>query len=617
MNNNLLYNKEFGLKAPFYIPDDPSKSGESIKQNVIYPSKRITVTPGAVVSALISASILSESAKKKNVTAPTKQKQPDVNGNYYNQIQSIVNNLTVIFTPISVIYSVKNKGKDFTLDTLELSEMTPSMKIEWKNKNEKYFKNILINKIYSEMQIAETGFAREFLKKNAEVEEILTGKEVLGSEYLQDIDILENAKSAALFYLDEDPTKEKIASTISDSIKYHFDIDLTLERPLDKYAGIVSSTLKCFGIGNDNNQSIEKIKKKIENPSYVIKNIQIGFMPDRVIFSLDNQLISTLLIVDMNEDGYSHFIKRDSSYFKNLFTEQVKKNMLEAKIEKKASVENEIIDADTVFNSSSTHPVTLYLMLIKKIGIDALNYDQMVIEDIIKKAFNINSVSEVVMDKIQVILTANQSMSIYTNAYAFEKAVLGLSSKPINFLESQKSDVRFQDIVFAIDVLDRITPFDDIYDNFSKEVINYIADVLSENKIYVYLPTNIIGSPLEPAFNELVNESLTRYFIGKMTLATSDTNMDEQIKLDCEYIADNALIMLKAIRKIITEENPNISGIIDGLLEKKEIKERFRLMIKQQIVYNLSCDTILRLYENTLQKQVEALNLVSGGEQLE
>lgn len=609
--NNSLYNKEYGLKPPFYIPEDNSKSTMVVNQSPVYPSKKITVTPGAIIGALVSAGIMSELNKTKTKQVQVSEKKPSVEGNYYSQVQSVIKNLTVIFTPVSVVYTVKNKNKDFTLETIEVSEMTPHMKIEWQNKNEEYFRNLLINKINSEMQIAEIGFAREFLKKNAELTEVLIGKEAEFQEDLSDIDVLEMAKKSAVFYNPEDELKEKLASTISGSIGYHFDINMILDRPFEKYAGIVSSTLNCLGISN-NNENIKKVKEKLENPSYVAKHIQVGFMPDRVIFSLENQLISTLLLTSMNEDGYSHFVNNDSKYFKDLFTNEIKKAKNTVNIEKKASVVQEVIDVDTAFNSSSTHPVTLYLLLIKKIGIDALNYDPMIIGDIIKKAFGINSISEIVMDKIQVILMANQSMNIYTNAYAFEKAVLGLCSKPINFLASQKQDVKFQDLVFAIDVLDRITPFDDIYDNFSKEVINYMADVLSDNKIFVYCPTNILGSPLEPAFNEFLNENLSRKVIGKMTLATSDEAVDEQTKNDCEYVMDNSLIILKAIRKINISENVNISNVIDRLLDKKDIKQRFRLMIKQQITYNLACDTVLGLYENTLQKQVQELGL--GGE---
>ena len=66
---------------------------------------------------------------------------------------------------MSAIFIVKNGNKSFTLDTIETTEMNNSMKVAWKNKDEEYFKSLLISKIYSEMQIAE----KEFSKNSIEV----------------------------------------------------------------------------------------------------------------------------------------------------------------------------------------------------------------------------------------------------------------------------------------------------------------------------------------------------------------------------------------------------------------------------------------------------------------
>ena len=163
-----------------------------------------------------------------------------------------------------------------------------------------------------------------------------------------------------------------------------------------------------------------------------------------------------------------------------------------------------------MINMSETHPVTIYLLLTNKLGPQWLQYDMMIIDTIIKREFGIDEISEPTLNKILSIMTANQSDSVYVNAFAFEKSALGLCSKPLEMLKEQQEQLNMQDIVFTIDVLDRVTPYDDVYDNFGKEIMNFISDVLASKEIYIYSPTKIVSSPLEPAFNASLNEYLLK-----------------------------------------------------------------------------------------------------------
>lgn len=609
------------------IPDPiaPAK-----KPQIDYPQKgngfKIGVTPGAVVGALVGGAIAKNQVQKAeqqriiNERNLLNKELPAIDGNYYKQVENVAKNLNVIFTPVSAIYVVKNGKKDFTLDTVETTEMNDDMKSAWQNKDEHYFKSLMMSKMYTEMQIAEQGFAKEFARKQLGIKDMIT-KDASDTSFIDKMSELETlayVKKSASFFTGSE-VKEKLASAVVDDMESETEksyINLSLDRPFSKYAGVISNISGCLGLGTKE-EDIKSIKSKLENPSYTMRNIKVGFFPDRVIFSLGNQLVSTLPLTAMNEEGYAHFENQDAKYFKNFFAENVKESISKksnvsilSSIEKLAS---EDLPADndpaSCLKTSEAHPVAIYLILSQRFGMEWLQYDIAVIEDIVKSEFGLDELPETNAGKISAILMANQSENVYTNAYAFEKAVLSICSKPVDFMQSQIEDINIQDIVFAIDVLDRVTPHDDIYDNFSKETLNYMANVLANKELYVYNPTNIIGSDLEPAFNETLNELLVRTIKNKMTVNSNSRELDEEIFAKCEYIADNSLGLLKSIRRMMNEKAEisqiNKGDLVDTIIAKKGIREDLSTIIKRQVILNLALDDVLSTYENTLMTQLE------------
>lgn len=632
MNNNIFYHTNYlGDEAMYPIPAPMTPAR---KPQIEYPGKsnglKIGVTPGAVVGALVGGSLAKKQVQKQeeqrlmNERAMASRELPAIEGNYYKQVQNVAQNLNVIFTPVSAIYVVKNGKKDFTLDTIETGEMNRDMKMAWQNKDENYFKSVMMSKIYTEMQIAEQGFAKQFARKQLGIKDMIT-KDASDSSFIDEmneVDTINYVKKAAQFFAGNE-IKEKLANAVVEDMETEASehlIDLTLDRPFSKYAGVITGLTSSLGLGTKE-EDIKTVKKKLENPSYTMKNIKVGFFPDRVIFSLGNQLISTLPLTAMNEEGYEHFENQNAKYFKNFFAESVKESLnkkanvsMSYSIEKSAS-EDLPLDNDpaSCFKSSDTHPVALYLVLCQKFGMEWLQYDIAVMDDIVRSEFNLEEIPESNSAKISAILMANQSDNVYINAYAFEKAVLSLCSKPVDFLKSQVEDVAIQDIVFAIDVLDRVTPYDDIYDNFSKETLNYIATALADKEFYIYNPTNIVGSSLEPAFNETLNELLIRTIKSKMTLNSISGEMDEEVYSKCEYVADNALGLLKSIRRLMNEKveanQIDRADLIDTVLAKKGLREDLVNIIRRQVILNLALDDVLSIYEDNLMNQIQQYNI--------
>ena len=136
-----------------------------------------------------------------------------------------------------------------------------------------------------------------------------------------------------------------------------------------------------------------------------------------------------------------------------------------------------------------------------------------------------------------------------------------------------------------------------------------MANVLANKELYVYNPTNIIGSDLEPAFNETLNELLVRTIKNKMTVNSNSRELDEEIFAKCEYIADNSLGLLKSIRRMMNEKAEvsqiNKGDLVDTIIAKKGIREDLSTIIKRQVILNLALDDVLSTYENTLMTQLE------------
>ena len=69
---------------------------------------------------------------------------PTIEGDYYSQVKNIAKNLKVLFSPMSVIYILNDKGREITLDVIETDEMDSIMREAFSNKDKNYFKNLFV-----------------------------------------------------------------------------------------------------------------------------------------------------------------------------------------------------------------------------------------------------------------------------------------------------------------------------------------------------------------------------------------------------------------------------------------------------------------------------------------
>lgn len=618
------------------MPGPVQSSYKSTPKNIDYNSggsSFMKVTPGAVIGAGIGLVLGQKKGKKQMEKAMQVElnkfnnAKPVIEGNYYQQAQHVMDNLGVVFTPFGTVYTLKNKNKNVAIDTIETGEMNSNMKEAWKKKDGDYFKNLMLAKMYSEMQMAEQSFARQLL-------EVSKSNEKNASEYdydvyeMNDLDVI--CKVAELEdYITTDGRGteehfEKVCS-IEDYFEELDDIqfDLKLDRPFDKYASIMSGIKSSLGLGQT--QTVQGMQKQFGKESYLKKNLKVGFMPDRVLFVVDNTLVSTLPLTNMNVDGYNNFQKQNKKYFVDLFTQEMKKSQsfnkvafVESENPQELSFENiETNDIREIFSKSMIHPVVYYLVITKKLSTKWFDYDPLALVKIIETEFNLEEpLSDGALDKILSIQTANNSQSVYTVPHAFEKVVRAFNSKPVDFLEKEDDDLDVEDFAFAIDILDRVTPLDDIYDNFSPEVLDYIASTLARKGSKSYIPSYIVGSPLEPKFQEVLNEVLLKTTNKFTTSDVIDTTLETQISEKNGYIHDMSISVTKAVRRALENKDVDIAVIVSEMIKRIGVPNDLVVMVKREVVKNLAVDEVLKTQEDNLRNQLEKYNITGGGEEL-
>ena len=605
------------------------------------PSQRegmhLGATSGALIGAITGALIANKKVKQDALKRQVELERlgPSLNGNYYSQSQNVAKNLKVIFTPLGVIYTVKNGSRETTIDNIETSEMNESMYSAWQSKDYNYYSNLMLTKMYSEMQMVEQGFAKRFLSKQMNFQKEINKKASVQHDIrevdfdeITDYELLECVASTKDMYSGNPKIFEKMAEAMIlqfDDID-DYDITLQLDRPFDKYAGFTSTPLSFMGF-NNNSKDIRSMQKKFLNSSYLDNKVNVGFMPDRVVYIVDNQMIGTLPAIKMNEDGYEHFQNQDKNYFREFFHNEVKRGLARAKgLEKPNSslVKTEVeekkasLDIGRIFRANDIHPVVYFLILTQKYGFAWFDFDPTALVKIIEDDFNVSEgIESVPLNKILSIQVANNSDTPFNSYHAFEKVIRSFAGKKIDFLKRESDDLDISDIAFAIDILDRVTPNDDIYDNFSPDIFDYLTKILSENENYTYMPSMIVGSPSESQFNEILNYSLLTAINNNMTATmNSDDKLEALMIKDNETIFDVSMMTLQSLRN---QQNKGKISSTQGrkfmvaILDKLNIKKSLREIITRQVLKNIALDEFLVQKEELLHEQLEFFGIKPEG----
>lgn len=617
-------------QMPSAIPSSfslPQEEKENDRKNNFF----VTALPSAIIGAIIGGAVgKSQAAKRSLPVVPMEQNQSRTHNNsfgkknYYEQMKHLADNLKIIFTPLSIVFIVKDGAREITLDTIEVDEMNDDMKNAWKNRDSAYFRSMLFNKMNSEIQFAEQAFAKKIVERQMGLNNSLN-KNASTSDVdfddLTDVELCHYASLTENFFASETSVTEKVATYIFDSLDDAVEYTIAearLDRPFDKYAGAVGDVLQSVKFGNIKDTLFGK--DKYMNPGFLNGNLKVGFFPDRVIFSVDGKLISTLLVTSMNEEGFDNFQKRNIDFFKNYFKQSVKKGMARLNAngqlstgQEKTAAEDAITMSD-IFVRNDISPIVYFLLLTSKYGHEWVNFDNTALISIIEKDFYLTrSIGDIPLNKIYSVKVANISDTIYESRHAFEKVIRSVNNKPIDFFVRENTDLNLEDFVFGLDIINRVTPYDNIYDNFSPEVYDYMVKVLANREIYAWT-VNVTGTEEENQFITMLNYSLLTELNKKFTALLTNEKEISDISKGNQFILEMTLELYPQVLAQSNQYPDSDVGIIcRNILASNGISNEYAEIITRQIVRNVVLDRQLDVREENLKQVLAQLGLYREG----
>jgi len=600
--------------------DDIRKSAAQIDKAAF----DVSVNPASLVGALTGALIAKKKVQVDNLKRQMENESSTVlQGNYYSQVQNLIANLKIIFTPFGVVYVVRSGVKEITIETIGTDEMNTPMYTAWKSKDASYFKNLLLNKMYSEIQFVEQQFAKKMVENQMNLQTHITKKasEDIGLADMSFSEMLEKIAEIKDFYSKQSGATEKLAEILIKMSDEGEELRISWEfkRPLEKYA-IFGGALDFLGFGGSSSD-IRSLQGKYLSPSYLANRVKVGFLPDRVIFIVDNKVISSLLAMDMNSEAFDYFEKQNEKFFTDYFSQEAKKGIkrMKGKLpsnsdimrqEKKAAEEKSKDNSiKTIFDRTDIHPVVYYKMLTEKYGTRWINWDVSALIKVLEQDFDlVEGMADAPFNKILSIHSVNNNLYPFSNYHVFEKIIRAFSGKPIDFLEREVEDLEPEDIALGLDIVDAITPKADTYKNFSSDVINYIIDNLIDKDCRVFIPISLFSDSKSRAeFFQHLNEYLLDGFNGQDIVAIDDDRELSKSIQENEIIHHVAMNIL--LRSRSAKDDISKAKLIRTEIAKREENELIKNIIDIQVVKGALTDRLLLNSMLTFKEQLLFYNL--------
>lgn len=598
----------------------------------------ITVTPGAVIGALTGTAIASRKKKKSfqeemdeiRKSRPFVEKKPKIPGNYYAQVDAVAKNLRVIFTPLSVIYIVKNNMKDIPIETINTTSMDNIMYEAWKNKNEDFFKRMLLNKMMMEISFAEKMFAKDIIANHDLIKKDVlsrTGKMVKNA----------SSDSGVMFYLDKTAeiksvyeglnkvSAEKLASILNNAIDDEKSIEISwgFDGQAEKYASL--GNVEDVFNANFSADRVKNLKKKLESPRYLRENVDIGFLPDKVVYIVNNVVVSTFPVLDMNKQSFEAFKIHDSRYFNRKFYQELKKGCKAfakaAEYEERNGLEKKaasgLISAPkaTIFRMAGIAPYIYYEVLRRKYSYKWNEIDTAALVKMIEVDFNLNEsgIADIPLNKILSISAclSEDTVNAFSNTLAFEKIIRSFNDLPIDFLISERDSITVNEMVYGIICYAEIMyeRGKDAYELFSDEIKEYIAEFLYDNNIAVLYPS-VGDSPSAIEFYGEINNMLLRIITERNNLASEDMDSEEyKNAVQNEILQPITIDILTEIREKNIEEEMT-SEFVEDVAKKYEFDLNKEALLRRQIKINLDVDIYIKRKIDSVEAQMNLYNLV-------
>lgn len=414
----------------------------------------------------------------------------------------------------------------------------------------------------------------------------------------------------------------KVASIGMESHNLHIDLNFDSLRPfsnceffsnpneIQKVAGV-------FGIFDHEPHPDEISAHRLNH------EVNVGFLPDRVVFTWNGQLIEQMSVLQMNEQGYEAFRNRDKGFFIKLFkehTSEVEKQTHheelvlptkeEEEMPKNASVLEEVIEeiGDSEFSpfthsihpfqDPDVHPIAYDMILSSRYG----NWARFELEALMKQIevdFKLEQgIAENPFNKISALYAiSHPDHSMFLSPFTFEKFMRTMNSKSIVFEEFQ-GNLSFGELLFGLEVAKSYSG-EEVFWEFHDNIAPYVAEELMNHRVRcVSKRLYDTSNPAEQTFFQDVNGFLLR----KWKEFDSQSIMDSD-KLERQYILSEQIIeisdeVLSDYVDEINVENPFLS--VDSILEHHDLLEsvdsEFKPAIKRMVTENVVAQILAALF---------------------
>lgn len=568
--------------------------------------------------------------KKKDQYLQEQANQQRIENNSYSQIEALLNNLKIVFTPINVIYSVNGQ----VFEIISADEMTPHMRQAFIQKDAPYFRDLLMHKINMEIQLAEQAFAQRLLASSGYTPS--TAKE---SNYV--------SKQAHFLQLEENEFQEmvKTASVGTEEVRLSISPNFDSLRPFyqtdfffnPKELTKVASVFDLFSHENVEDIGLHRINSEIN----------VGFLPDRVVYVWNGQLIEQMSLLQMNEKGFAAFQRKDKQFFIELFRDHSKalsKTLQqplpestpppptvqeEPEEEQKASEDDDVVGllsrlektADALedivenlveaefpvmereqlryFTDPDIHPVAYDRIMTDKYGAKWPQYEMESLFKQIEIDFHLeeSGISDNPLNKLMILhAVSHPDHAVYQAPLSFEKFVRGVNSKDIQFEEFQ-GNLAFEEIMFGLEVA-KAYGGEEVYFEFHSDIAAYVAEELMNAGVR-YVSTQLFDetNSAEKDFFDSVNGFLMRKWKEHDAQGVLE---DEEI----ESIYTSSLQIIEIAEEILTKYAESISvdepyESVDTIITEENLLDGVEAD-KRNGVKNMAQETVLAQFMTAL-----------------
>lgn len=606
------------ISIPKYEVKEASRVYGDMAEKVAF---NVNIDPASILGAMAGGYVANRvqnkvQAQQQEEAAERERQEHTIENGYYSQVSNILANLKIVFTPINVVYSVGGQ----VFEIIGVNEMTPEMKSAFFNKDSAYFRNLLVNKMNMELQLAEQAFSRLLLSRQAAGTEKQAG-------YLRQ-------QSYLLGVEEEDFGLMKTAAAeLSRDIKFPIAVNFDGLRPfaeaewffnpeeLSKVAGI-------FDYFSHKDNDILTMND-LEN------EVNVGFLPDRVVFLHQGQLLEQLPVLYMNEEGFEAFQRKDKPFFLNFFNQKAREMAAGAakdvadhaaqSIGKEAAdLEDVVINMGSLrtysplerpnihfFTDTDIHPMMYDKILGDRYGKDWAAGELEALLKQIELDFGLSEqgLGGVAVDKIGMIFAAKgENSSVFVTPLTFEKFIRAMNGKDVDFSDFQ-GNIEFEEMMFGLDVAKSLRG-DNVYDDCHTTVTQYVSEELFNDAI------RFISDQLYDENNASENsffDSVNSYVMRKWKEFDAHDMIGEEAAARyrvTEMVADigRSILQRYADRIAMEDVYGSVAKIVDSEGFLAPIQPDFREAVRSSLIENLARHVSAAVYLELKKQELILLN---------